>query len=144
MDSPLSILSLSAVAIAGAAVTFPKLQARLALSRAKHRSLTGHSRMSKMVARLVPHYEFDINDFFRSDGAPADIAMQRQDGFFRLAGIYQDRYARGRQMTAEAATRISDLEFTETYRVPVQYSRLVREHLSAIHFATSWSGLTLT
>ena len=30
MDSPLSILSLSAVAIAGAAVTFPKLQARLA------------------------------------------------------------------------------------------------------------------
>ena len=73
MDSPLSILSLSAVAIAGAAVTFPKLQARLALSRAKHRSLTGHSKMSKMVARLVPHYEFDIDDFFRSDGAPADV-----------------------------------------------------------------------
>jgi len=57
MDSPLSILSLSAAAIAGAAVTFPKLQARLALSRAKHRSLTGHSKMSKMVARLVPHYD---------------------------------------------------------------------------------------
>ena len=40
MDSPLPILSLSAAALAGAAVTFPKLQARLALSRAKHRSLT--------------------------------------------------------------------------------------------------------
>ena len=71
MDSPLPILSLSAAAIAGAAVAFPKLQARLALSRAKHRSLTGHSKMSKMVARLMPHYEFDIDDFFRSDGAPA-------------------------------------------------------------------------
>ena len=58
-----------------------------------------------MVARLVPHYEFDIDDFFRSDGAPADVAMQRQDGFFRLAGLYQDRYAKGRQMTAEAAER---------------------------------------
>src|SRR3981081_2459870 len=127
MDSPLSILSLSAAAIAGAAVTFPKLQARLALSRAKHRSLAGHSKMSKMVARLVPHYEFDIDDFFRSDGAPPAVAMQRQDGFFRLAGFYGERYAKGRQMTAEAASRISDLQFTEHYRVPFQYSRLVRE-----------------
>src|SRR3979490_606683 len=144
MDSPLSILSLSAVAIAGAAVTFPKLQARLALSRAKHRSLTGHSKMSKMVARLVPHYEFDIDDFFRSDGAPNDIAMQRQDAFFRLAGLYKERYARGRQMTAEAAERISDLQFTETYRVPFQYSRLVREHLSTSAFVQSSAGVTVT
>src|SRR3954466_725628 len=91
MDSPLSILSLSAVAIAGAAVTFPKLQARLAPARAQHRSLTGHSKMSKMVARLVPHYEFDIGEFFRSDGAPDDVAMRRQDGFFRLAGLSKER-----------------------------------------------------
>jgi len=144
MDSPLSILSLSAVAIAGAAVTFPKLQARLALSRAKHRSLTGHSKMSKMVARLVPHYEFDIDEFFRSDGAPADIATQRQDAFFRLAGLYKERYARGRQMTAEAAEHISDLQFTEAYRVPFQYSRLVREHLSTSAFVQSSSGVTVT
>ena len=74
MDSSFPILSLSTAAVAGAAAVFPKLQSRLALSRAKHRSLTGHSKMSKMVARLVPHYEFDINDFFRSDGAPTEIA----------------------------------------------------------------------
>ncbi len=85
MDSSLPILSLSAAAAVSAAAVFPKLKARLALSRAKHRSLTGHSKMSKMVARLLPHYEFDIDDFFRSDGAPADVALQRQDGFFRLA-----------------------------------------------------------
>jgi glutamate-1-semialdehyde 2,1-aminomutase len=144
MDSPLSILSLSAAAIAGAAVTFPKLQARLALSRAKHRSLTGHSKMSKMIARLVPHYEFDIGYFFRSDGAPADVATQRQDGFFRLAGLYKERYAKGREMTAEAAERISDLQFTEAYRVPFQYSRLMREHLSTSAFVQSSSGVTVT
>src|SRR5260370_39410855 len=97
MDSPLSILSLSAAAIAGVAVTFPKLQARLALSRAKHRSLTGHSKMSKMVARLVPHYEFDIDDFFRSDGASSAVALQRQDGFFRLSGFFGQPYAKGPQ-----------------------------------------------
>jgi glutamate-1-semialdehyde 2,1-aminomutase len=144
MDSPLSILALSAVAIAGAAVTFPKLQARLALSRAKHRSLTGHSKMSKMVARLVPHYEFDIDDFFRSDGASNEVAMQRQDGFFQLAGFYGERYAKGRQMTAEAANRISDLQFTETYRVPFQFSRLVREHLATGAFMQSSAGVTVT
>src|ERR1700675_3898650 len=131
MDSPLSILSLSGAALAGAAVTFPKLQARLALSRAKHRSLTGHSKMSRRVARLIPFYEFDINDFFRSDGAPPAVATQRQDGFFRLAGIYQDRFARSREMTLQASEKISDLQFTEAYRVPFQYSRLVREHLGA-------------
>ena len=144
MDSPLSILSLSAAALAGAAVTFPKLQARLALSRAKHRSLTGHSKMSKTVARLLPHYEFDIDDFFRSDGAPIDVAMHRQDGFFRLANLYSERYATGRQMTAEAAERISDLQFTEAYRVPFQYSRLVREHLSTSAFVQSSAGVTVT
>src|SRR6202453_4448240 len=144
MDSSLPILSLSAVALAGAAATFPKLQARLALSRAKHRSLTGHSKMSRRVARLIPFYEFDINDFFRSDGAPPAIATRRQDGFFRLAGIYQDRFAKSRQLTAQAATQISDLQFTETYRVPFQYSRLVREHLGAGAFVQSSAGVTVT
>src|SRR6202453_3634433 len=144
MDSSLPILSLSAVALAGAAATFPKLQARLALARAKHRSLTGHSKMSRRVARLIPFYEFDINDFFRSDGAPPAVAARRQDGFFRLAGIYQDRFAKSRQLTAQAATQISDLQFTETYRVPFQYSRLVREHLGAGAFVQSSAGVTVT
>ena len=97
-----------------------------------------------MVARLVPHYEFDIDRFFAADGAPREIALQRQDGFFRLAALYADRYAKGRAMTAEAASRISDLQFTETYRVPFQFSRLVREHLSASSFVQSSSGVTVT
>jgi glutamate-1-semialdehyde 2,1-aminomutase len=144
MDSSLPILSLSAAALVGAAAAFPKLQARLALSRAKHRSLTGHSKMSKMVARLVPHYEFDINDFFCSDGAPRDVATQRQDAFFRLSGFYAQHYAKGRAMTAEVSNHISDLQFTETYRVPFQYSRLVRENLATSAFMQSSSGVTVT
>jgi glutamate-1-semialdehyde 2,1-aminomutase len=144
MDSSLPILSLSAAALAGAAAAFPKIQARVALSRAKHRSLTGHSKMSKLVARLVPHYEFDIGEFFAADGAPKDVATQRRDGFLRLAGLYATRYAKGRQMTTEAAGRISDLQFTETYRVPFQFSRLMREHLSTSAFVQSSSGVTVT
>jgi hypothetical protein len=104
MDSQLSILSLAAGAVAATAMVAPKVKARLALSRAKHRSLSGHSKMSRTVARLIPFYEFDTNDFFRSDGAPAAVAAQRQDGFFRLASLYKDRFARSRQMTSEAPT----------------------------------------
>ena len=144
MDSPLPILSLAGAAVVGTAAVFPKLRARLALSRAKHRSLTGHAKMSRLVARLIPFYEFDMGDFFRSDGAPPAVAARRQDGFFRLAGLYQQRFAKVRQMTLQAATRISDLQFTEAYRVPFQYSRLVREHLGTGAFMQSSAGVTVT
>ena len=145
MDSSIPILSLAAAGAAAAtAAVAPKVKARIELSRAKHRSLSGHSKMSRRIARLIPFYEFDINDFFRSDAAPAEIANRRQDGFFRLAAIYQDRFAKGRQLTSQAASRISDLQFTQSYRVPFQYFRLVRDNLGAGSFMQSSSGVTVT
>ena len=146
MDTQLPILSLvaGAAALTATAAVAPKVKARIALSRAKHRSLAGHSKMSKLAARLIPHYEFDINDFFRSDGAPAEIATRRQDGFFRLAEVYKTRFVRSREMTREAASQISDLQFTQSYRVPFQYSRLVRENLGAGTFMQASGGVTLT
>src|SRR6266849_6983847 len=143
MDSSLPILSFAGAAVMATAVAYPKLRARLALSRAKHGSLTGHSKMSRRVARLIPFYEFDINDFFRSDGAPAEVATQRQDGFFRLAQLYRDLFARSREMTLQASEKISDLQFTEAYRVPFQCSRLVREHLGTGAFVRSSAGVTV-
>ena len=145
MDSSIPILSLAAAgAVAATAMVAPKVKARLALSRAKHRSLGGHSKMSRRVAKLIPFYEFDDSEFFRSDGAPAEIAAQRHDAFFRLAALYKERFAKSRQMTAEAALRISDLQFTQAYLVPFQYSRLVRENLGAGTFMQASSGVTLT
>src|SRR5882762_1018580 len=144
MDPSLPILSFAGAAVTATAAAYPKLRARLALSRAKHGSLTGHSKMSRRVARLIPFYEFDINDFFRSDGAPAEVATQRQDAFFRLAQLYRERFARSREMTLQASDKISDLQFTEVYRVPFQYSRLVREHLGTGAFVQSSAGVTVT
>jgi glutamate-1-semialdehyde 2,1-aminomutase len=138
------MLSLAAGVVAATAAVAPKVKARLELSRAKHRSLTGHSKMSRRVARLIPHYEFDINDFFASDGAPAEVATRRQDAFFRLGAIFEQRFAKSRNATSEAAGQISDLQFTQSYRVPFQYSRLVREHLGSGSFMQSSSGVTLT
>jgi glutamate-1-semialdehyde 2,1-aminomutase len=143
MDSPLPILSLAA-AVAGAAAVLPKVKARLELSRAKHRSLAGHSKMSRRMARLIPLYEFTGDDFFRADGAPSEIAASRKDAFFALAKLYAERYPKGRAMTAEAAEHISDLQFTRAYRVPFQFSRLVKENLPTSAFVQSSSGVTVT
>jgi glutamate-1-semialdehyde 2,1-aminomutase len=144
MDTSISILSLAAGAVVATAAVAPKLKARIELSRAKHRSLAGHSKMSRRIARLVPFYEFDINDFFRADGAPGEVATRRQDGFFRLAALYQERFIQSKKQTAEAASQISDLQFIQSYRVPFQFSRLVRENLGAGSFLQSSNGVTVT
>src|SRR3954447_18592780 len=144
MDSSIPYLSLAAGAVAVTTVVAPKVKARIELSRAKHRSLAGHSKMSRRISKLIPRYEFGIDAFFRSDGAPADVATRRQDGFFRLGALFQQRFAKSRALTAEAASRISDLQFTQSYRVPFQYSRLVKEQLGAGSFMQASSGVTLT
>ena len=48
-----------------------KLKTRLELSRAKHPSLRGHSRIARTVAKLVPFYEYDEASIFRTDDAPS-------------------------------------------------------------------------
>ena len=59
-----------ALPAAALALGLPALKRRLDLSRAKHRSLAGHSKMSRRVARLLPFYEFDAADVFAADDAP--------------------------------------------------------------------------
>src|ERR1700720_3756866 len=109
---------------AGLALAFllRKAQVRLQLSRAKHRSLTGHSRMARRFASLVPFYEYDEARFFRVDAAPEDIAAARRAGFARLAGIFAERFKKTADLTGEIADSVSDLNFTSRYRVPFQFS----------------------
>jgi glutamate-1-semialdehyde 2,1-aminomutase len=121
-----------------------RLKARLELSRAKHPSLSGHSRMARRLAAFLPFYEYDEARFFRSDDAPEEIAARRRAGFMRLAELYRGRFAETVKLTAEVEDSISDLQFTGAYRVPFQYSRFVRRHLKAGAFAGSSSGVTLT
>jgi glutamate-1-semialdehyde 2,1-aminomutase len=128
-----------ALALAGIAA-YP----RLLLSRAKHRSLAGHARWSRRLARLVPYYEYDEVRWFRVDGAPDDVAATRRVAFARLAELYRLRFARSAALTAEASEGLSDLQFTNRYRVPFPFSRRVRESLRGGNFVVSSSGSTLT
>jgi glutamate-1-semialdehyde 2,1-aminomutase len=127
-----------------ALVLLRKLQVRLRLSAAKHRSLTGHSRMARRFAALVPFYEYGEDRFFRADDAPDAVAANRRQAFMRLAGLFEQRFAKSAALTAEVQDGISDLQFTSRYRVPFQFSRYVREHLKGGSFVTSSSGVTFT
>ena len=121
-----------------------KAQRRLELSRAKHRSLAGHSKWSRRLAKLVPFYEYDENEFFRADEAPADVAATRRGAFDRLASLFAQRFTISAQASAELERGVSDVQFTSRYRVPFQFSSFVRRHLKGGNFLQSSSGATVT
>jgi glutamate-1-semialdehyde 2,1-aminomutase len=137
-------LAAYAVGTAALATSLVKLKTRLVLSKAKHRSLSGHSRIARSIASLVPFYEYDQTQFFQCDNPPQDVAMRRRAAFTRLSELYRARFAETIRRTAEVADSISDLQFTNAYRVPFQFSHFVREHLNAGAFVQSSCGVTLT
>jgi glutamate-1-semialdehyde 2,1-aminomutase len=133
-------LTLSALAL-GALSLLPAAKRRLELSRAKHRSLAGHSRLAKRIARLVPGYAYDEREFFASDGAPDDVAGQRRTALVRLGAEFARRFPRSIALTERARESISDLRFTGSYRVPFQYAPLLREHLKVGAFVSAADGV---
>ncbi|MFZ0421836.1 MAG: aminotransferase class III-fold pyridoxal phosphate-dependent enzyme [Xanthobacteraceae bacterium] len=137
----LAFYGIGAAAVATSAV---KLRKRLELSKAKHKSLAGHARMSRWLAGFVPYYEYDEDRFYSSDDAPAEIVALRRAGFAGLAAAYRARFAETIRRTGEASAAISDLQFTAAYRVPFQYSRIVHQNLPSASFVQSSSGVTIT
>jgi glutamate-1-semialdehyde 2,1-aminomutase len=125
MDETLTLTALTL----GALALMPAAKRRLELSRAKHRSLAGHSLWAKRLAALIPGYAYDEARFFDVDGAPAEVAERRRLAFTRLSATFAQRFERSVAATARGRESISDLQFTGRYRVPFQFAPLVREHL---------------
>jgi len=82
-----------------------KAPARVRLSRAKHRSLAGHARIAKRVARLIPFYDFDESAFFDVDGAPGEVRAAREQGFERLAQLFRQNRPHSRSALSELKAR---------------------------------------
>ena len=135
--------ALSALTLGILAWAFPRAKRRMELSKAKHRSLAGHSRMAKRIASLIPGYAYDEDGFFGSDGAAAEAVARRRAGFQRLSRLYDERYPRSAAMTARARDSVSDLQFTSSYRVPFQYSPYLRKHLRSGTFLKESHGVTV-
>ena len=136
-------LAISAIVLAALPWFLPRLIRRIELSRAKHRSLAGHSRMAKRVAGWIPGYAYDETRFFTVDGAPAQVAAQRQAGLNRLSELFASRFTKSIAATAQAREGVSDLQFTGSYRVPYQFSPYLRSRLPSSSVVQSSSGVTL-
>jgi glutamate-1-semialdehyde 2,1-aminomutase len=129
---------------AGSFIDRLPLRSRLLLSRAKHRSLQGHARIARWLAKQVPFYDFDEDRFFVSDGAPAEIGERRLAGFSRLAGLFAERAPNTIRATEALAPVVSDLQFTAAYRVPFQYRRYVNRRLKLGALVRETHGVEVT
>ena len=137
-------LTLYGVGGAALAASLVKLRRRLELSRAKHRSLAGHSRMARRLAALVPFYEYDEARFFCSDGAPADIAETRRAGLSASR-----RFTRRALPKPSGALRKPPKAFpTSSSRTLTgcrsNISRFLRRQLPSAAFVQSSAGVIVT
>ncbi|MFN9771108.1 MAG: aminotransferase class III-fold pyridoxal phosphate-dependent enzyme [Burkholderiales bacterium] len=133
-------LALSFLALGALAWTLPKARRRLQLSRAKHRSLTGHARIAKRIAAQIPGYAYDASRFFAADGAASDIVARRRAAFARLCEGFAARSPASIAATERARASMSDLQFTNAYRVPFQFGPYLREHLRLGQMVRATSG----
>lgn len=120
-----------AIVVAGAALLWlaPKTVRRIQLSLAKHPSLGGHAKMAKLMSSVLPFYEYSPKRFFSVDDAPDDITTRRERAFARLTASLRDAAPRSLEATEALDEQISDLAFTNNYRVPFQFRTVVRESL---------------
>ena len=123
-----TLISIALIALASVVIA-AWLPQRIRLSRAKARSLAGHVRMARRIARLVPFYEFSDARFFAADSAPAEISAARRRGFEALSRHIDRTRPHSQAALADLGTQVSDVAFIARYRVPFQFSRKVREEL---------------
>ena len=117
-----------------------KVVIRVQLSKAKHPSLSGHSKMARRISRLVPFYAISENRFFDCDGAPDDVAKRRRAGFEKLAAHFRQKSPASIALSEELESSISDVLFTNHYRVPFQYSRYVKDNMKLGAIVTESAG----
>jgi len=139
-----NIAAASAAAAALLALGLTRGRRRLDLSRAKHPGLVGHARMGKRVAGLIPFYDYDEGRFFAADEASAEIVARRREALERLSRTFHTRFAKTIEQTKRTREGLSDLQFTSRYRVPFQFSGIVREKLPVGVFLQSAAGVKVT
>lgn len=102
-----------------------KAYIRLQLSRAKHPSLSGHSKMSRRLARLTRYFEYGPERWFSSDLAPEEVAAKRRTGMERLRQQIAAKSPETLRYSRSLESAISDVQFTSQYRVPFPYRSLL-------------------
>ncbi len=119
------------------------LAQRLLLSRAKHRSLTGHPRIALRLARLVPEYGYSAEEALGIDGAPAAIRQTRAAGLARLEATLRDRAPKTLAASRALAVGVSDMQMVARCRVPFQFRDSLAARLGVGSIVESAEGVQL-
>ncbi|TEW51366.1 aminotransferase class III-fold pyridoxal phosphate-dependent enzyme [Psychromonas algicola] len=117
-----------------------KLLIRLQLSRAKHRSLRGHSKWSRRIARQLPFFSYEGDEFFNSDGAPADIVLLRKSALIALNNVLEKQSPLTLDYCESIEPSISDVRFTSHYRFPYPYRNALPRAFKLGSIADETSG----
>ena len=120
-----------------------KLRIRLALSKAKHPSLRGHSKWSRRLAKKVKFFEYTPQTFFATDGAPINIEQQRTKGFHQLATRMSEQSPKTIEFSSKLQQSVSDLQFTSKYRVPFPFSRHLPKSFTVSNIVKATQGMQI-
>ena len=100
---------------------------RLKLSAAKHPSLLGHPKILRFLSQFTPSYSLSEREFFNCDGAKKEIAELREEAFLKLS----NRLPRiNHETKKKLQNSLPDVGFTDRYRVPYQFAKIVNRSLS--------------
>lgn len=116
---------------------------RLQLSRAKHPSLRGHAKISRRVAKQVPFYQYSDEQVLRCDGAGEDTVALRRKSLTDLSNRLSQKFSRANELNASLSPSVSDMQFTEAYRMPFQFRDFGLRHLKCGAFAQASSGVRI-
>ena len=132
------------LALAALFLLLQRLITRLQLSLAKHRSLGGHSRMSRRLARLLPFFAYDRDQFLASDGAPDDVRQRRASGLEQLAHRLQSTSPQTLAKYEGLDGSLADVGFTTANRVPFPYREALPAVFKAGTVVQSTGNVTVT
>jgi glutamate-1-semialdehyde 2,1-aminomutase len=127
-----------------AVLSFKAIKQRLELSVAKYPSLGGHLRWAKRIARWIPSYSFDTQQWFQADHAPASVAIQRQQALLKLGRDLQNRSPVTLAHSAASKPMLPDLQLISHYRVPFQFRQVLQQHIQLGSFWQSSDSVHLT
>jgi glutamate-1-semialdehyde 2,1-aminomutase len=92
---------------------------------------------------MVPYYEYADETVYRCDGASEDVVARRKAGLDRLCQELADKSPETAAFAAALEPSVSDLQFTNAYRVPFQFRSFVRRHLKQGSAAEETSGVRI-
>ena len=99
---------------------------------------------ARAAAPLIVSYSLEGDAYFRADGCTSDIAMRRKQGADRLSKRFDALTGpRGKAMNETLISGLSDIRFTDTNRVPVQFQRETRARYQVAAVTSSSKGCTL-